>query len=140
MPSRTAAKKTGKQTSIKPSTKASNHRNKICDVCCTDVIEGKDEALQYEGPCQKWLHRYCAGVPKYHYEMLSNNSTLFVCWACSQKLHRKIVVQLQSKINAMEELLTAIKSEMSELRRSHMDNNNMKNASPSWANVVNRSQ
>ena len=34
----------------------------LCCVCCKAVEGGKDEALLCEGQCQKWLHRYCAGV------------------------------------------------------------------------------
>ena len=45
-----------------------------CDVCCTPIVDGRDDALQCEGVCQKWLHRLCAGVSKSHHNALSNSS------------------------------------------------------------------
>ena len=97
------------------STKSTEHETQ-CDVCCSSIVDGADDALQCEGAYQKWFHRYCAGVPKYHHTILSNSSTPFLCWVCSQRLHHAVVSQLQAKISALEETLTTINSEVTELR------------------------
>jgi len=33
-----------------------------CDLCLAAVTEDKEDALQCEGTCQLWFHRYCVGV------------------------------------------------------------------------------
>lgn len=98
--------------------------DETCDVCCLPIVDDKEDALLCEGTCQKWFHRYCAGVSSTCFRMLSNSSTPFVCWLCSQELHRTVVAQLQAEISALRE-------EVLEL------NNGMK-ASPQWSQVVAR--
>ena len=34
----------------------------VCDLCRAAVVDGKEDALQCEGSCGSWYHRYCAGV------------------------------------------------------------------------------
>ena len=48
----------------------------ICDNCCNEVIETEsntEDALFCEGAHQKWVHRSCAGVTRYHFEKLSKS-------------------------------------------------------------------
>lgn len=77
-----------------------------------------------EGSCQKWFHRYCAGVSASCYRALSSSSSPFICWVCSQELHRTVVGQLQAEIAALRE-------EVLELR-----NNSDRNQS--WTKVVSK--
>ena len=72
-------------------------------------MEGKEDALQCEGNCLMWMHRYCAGVSLRHFKHLSSSSEPFVCMLCSQQVHRATVCQLQSEV-------AALKAEVAELR------------------------
>ena len=106
-----------------PSQTVASCKHDDCDVCCSPIIDGKEEALMCEGSCQKWFHRYCAGVSASCYRILSSSSTPFVCWMCSQKLHSTVVGQLQAEISALRE-------EVLELRNS--------TAPSKWTTVVSR--
>ena len=55
---------------------ASGSRAK-CDLCLANIV--KDEALQCEGACQRWFHRYCAGVSQIHFKTLTTSDSPFVC-------------------------------------------------------------
>ena len=74
----------------------------VCDVCCAAIVEGKEDALQCEGNCLMWMHRYCAGVSLRHFKHLSSSSEPFVCMLCSQQVHRATVCQLQSEVAALK--------------------------------------
>ena len=78
----------------------------VCDLCRAAVVDGKEDALQCEGSCGSWYHRYCAGVSLTSFRELSNSSTPFVC---SQKAHETTVVQLQSEVDLL-------RAEVAELR------------------------
>lgn len=81
----------------------------MCDLCCAAVVEGKEEALQCEGECQLWFHRYCAGVSSSYFKELSSSSKPFVCLPCAHKTQQAVVSTLQSE-------LAALRVEMDELR------------------------
>ena len=81
----------------------------MCDLCCAAVVEGKEEALQCEGECQLWFHRYCAGVSSSYFKELSSSSKPFVCLSCAHKTQQAVVSTLQSE-------LAALRVEMDELR------------------------
>ena len=103
-----------------------------CDVCCTPIVDGRDDALQCEGVCQKWLHRLCAGVSKSHHNALSNSSTPFTCWLCSHTLHQATVSQLHSEI-------AALRTEVAKLRAIHeMAHSAAATEAGSWSEVVRR--
>jgi len=39
-----------------------------CTVCDAKIVDGKDKAVFCECFCQQWIHRYCAGVSKVHFQ------------------------------------------------------------------------
>ena len=70
-----------------------------CDLCLKRIIEGKEEALQCEGNCGLWFHRYCAGVSVSHFKKLSNSPEPFIiCYACHQQLQLVVTKQLQDEV------------------------------------------
>lgn len=101
-----------------------HEESEICDVCCSAIIDDKEDALLCEGSCQKWFHRYCAGVSSTCFRLLSNSSTPFVCWLCSQELHRTIVSQLQAEIAALRVEVVELRSDIKKTNR------------PQWSKVV----
>ena len=86
-----------------------------CDVCCSAIVEGKEVALQCEGSCQMWLHRYCAGVSVSHFKLLANSSTPFVCTYCSQQVHQATVCQFQSEVAALKAEVVELRSALDSL-------------------------
>ena len=80
---------------------ASGSRAK-CNLCLANIVEGKDEALQCEGACQQWCHRYCAGVSQSHFKTLTTSDSPFVCLYCSRDLHQAALNQLQDEVRALK--------------------------------------
>ena len=68
-------------------TSASKSNNSVCAVCFNGVVDGKDEALFYEGKCQGWLHRRCAEVSSHHFQCLTGSESPFLCIICTQEQH-----------------------------------------------------
>ena len=135
--SQTRAQKQGGGSSLADEQGLSDEREtsdeqETCDVCCTPIVDGRDDALQCEGDCQKWLHRICAGVTKSHHIALSISSSPFTCWLCSQSLHRATVGQLHSE-------LAALKTEVAELRAALESKSAAVSVeTESWSEVVRR--
>ena len=99
----------------------------ICDGCCTSIEENEHEAIQCEGSCQKWYHRLCAGVSKYHYDKLADSPSPFVCWLCSDSLQKAVIRELQqelvslkhefmAKLDANHSAIAALKEENAALK------------------------
>ena len=86
-----------------------------CDLCCEPIVDEKEDALQCEGSCQLWMHRYCAGVTQSHFKVLASGSNPFVCLHCLQETHLAAVVQLQDEI-------AVLKAEVTELRANSIEN------------------
>ena len=91
-------------------------KNETCVLCCKDILEGKDEALLCEGEvcCNKWMHRYCAGVSTTHYKLLDESPDPFRCYLCMHLKHIAVVEEMKSAINSLTaevaELRTALQS------------------------------
>ena len=83
----------------------------LCCVCCKAVEDGKDEALLCEGQCQKWLHRYCAGVTVNQYEQLSLSDQPFFCFACCQVQHRQLITELRGEVEALRLEVSQLKAQ-----------------------------
>ena len=70
----------------------------VCDLC-HDPLKATEETLHCEGSCGKHLHRYCAGVSKYHYLELKNSSSPFVSRIC--KIDGELRVKRKNKDNPL---------------------------------------
>jgi len=86
---------------------------KVCDLCY-DQLEESHEVLVCEGGCNSSVHRYCAGVTRYHYEKLTAGSEPFVCMFCSLKTHRALVSQLQLEVENLKTELASTKTALQE--------------------------
>ena len=84
--------------------KPSTSQDEICSLCCRAIVEGKDEALFCEGEqsCNRWMHRYCAGVSVEHYytvyESLDQSPLPFNCSLCVQRKQAAQIDELKSTI------------------------------------------
>ena len=72
--------------------------NEVCAICCSEIIEGREEALLCEGKgtCSRWMHRYCAGVTEAHYESFEKSPLPFNCSLCVQKSQVALIEELKS--------------------------------------------
>ena len=95
----------------KPRATATAVPNEECTLCCKAIVEGEEEALLCEGDgsCNKWMHRYCAGVSTSHYEFLVKSPLPFNCSLCVQKKQAAMIEEMKSTI-------AALTAEVSELR------------------------
>ena len=76
----------------------------ICDICCNEVIETEsntEDALFCEGACQKWVHRSCAGVTRFHFEKLSKSDDPWYCPCCTVVSQNKQIDTLKCKIESL---------------------------------------
>ena len=69
-----------------------------CPICCQEIVEATEksavpEALLCEGTCQKWLHRWCAGVHKENYEAE----------------HRQLIVTLVDTVETLKDEIRKLK-------------------------------
>ena len=81
-------------------------------VCCKAVEDGKDEALLCESQCQKWLHRYCAGVTVGQYEELSSSEQPFLCFTCCRTHHQQQITELTGEVEALRFELSQLKAQL----------------------------
>ena len=117
------------KTGSKASAKAGNVSAAICDGCCSAIVEDEDEAIQCEGTCQKWYHRLCAGVSKFHYDELAGSPRAFICWLCSDSLHSAAIQSLQQEIESLKASMAAnIESSRAEIAALKKDNADLRAA------------
>ena len=73
-------------------------------ICGNEVIETEtttEDALFCEGVCQKWIHRRCAGVTRYHFEKLSKSDDPWYCPCCTVVSQNKQIDSLKCKIESL---------------------------------------
>ena len=116
---------------------AAQEQDATCDGCCTAAIDdNQHEAIQCEGNCQKWYHRLCAGVSKYHYDKLADSPNPFICWLCSDSLQKSVIRELQQelvalkqefseKIDANHSAIAALKEENASLKEALGQNSSL---------------
>lgn len=73
-----------------------------CDLCHSEIVEGKEDELQCKGTFRMWFHRYCTGVPRSHFKDLTSSEKPFICLLCLQNAHQAVVCQLQADIAALK--------------------------------------
>ena len=88
-------------------------RKLTCDLCCGSLELGQEQ-LVCEGGCGCKVHHYCAGVTTKHYAELTNSSTPFVCFLCSQKLFKTMINQLQLQVDMLKSELDEAKMALKE--------------------------
>ena len=107
--------------------------DEVCSLCCRAIVDGKDDALLCEGvqSCNRWMHRYCAGVSVEHYESLDQSPLPFNCSLCVQRKQAAITDELKSTI-------AALTAEVAELRSAVSVQQLENNDQSKWSDVVAR--
>ena len=86
-----------------------------CDLCRKRIVEGKEDALQCEGDCGLWFHRYCAGVSVSHFEELCNSPEPFVCYACYQRSQLAVTNQLRDEVAHLKGEINKLSEQLAKL-------------------------
>ena len=86
-----------------------------CDLCCKHIVEGREEAIQCEGACGLWFHRYCAGVSVPHFKELTNSSEPFVCYVCYQRSQLIVTNQLRSEVAHLKDEISKLAGQLAQL-------------------------
>lgn len=76
----------------------------VCDGCL-DIVAEKD-ALKCSS-CNVWLHCYCAGIPRSHFERIASS---FVCAACSLTASRTVATEMKNEISALKVEIQELKA------------------------------
>ena len=93
----------------------------VCPICADTIVdEGEDgcvqDALFCEGDCQCWLHRWCAGVTRERYAVLSSDEEPFLCLSCTVAGQQAAITAQQADIACLRECVNALTSEVRALK------------------------
>ena len=101
----------GAKVAATSSAVATKKRPITCAVCEQKIVDGKDQAIFCEGVCQRWLHRYCAGVSLPYFEAMSSSPEPFYCVGCLQ-------VSYNAEMASLREIISSMRTEITELRET----------------------
>ena len=99
-------------------------------------MDWKDEALLCEGEqsCNRWMHRYCAGVSVEHYQSLDQSPLPFNCSLCVQSKQAAIIDELKSTTAALAAEVAELRAVASAQQQPNSNDNNQRK----WSDVVAR--
>ena len=94
--------------------------SEVCPICAEYIIDATDtherqEALFCDGTCQCWFHRWCAGVSKARYKLISESPEPFLCPTCTFDRQQAVNQDLQTNVQALTEEILQIKASLATL-------------------------
>ncbi len=111
-----------------------------CSLCCKAIVEDRDEALFCEGSCNKWMHRYCAGVSLSHYEALQDSTLPFLCSLCVQTKHSETIEELKATIAALREEVKELHGALERSNPAKLTSETVDEPKSEWTTVVQRTR
>ena len=111
-----------------------------CGLCCKAIVEDCDEALFCEGSCNKWMHRYCAGVSLSHYEALQDSPLPFLCSLCVQTKHSEAIEEMKATIAALREEVKELHVALERSAPAKPTSETSGESKSEWTNVVKRTR
>ena len=101
-----------------PHSQADKRHASKCAVCDAKIVDRKDEAVFCEGLCQQWIHQYCAGVSKVHFERLAASAeTKYECAACFCESQTKRARLLEDAVALLRVELTELHNAIGSLQK-----------------------
>lgn len=109
-------------------------------MCDQKVVDGKDQALFCEGQCQRWLHRYCAGVSLAHFDALSSSSEPFHCLGCFQRSCNAEIKSLRVTVSSLQGEVSRLQGELEGVSKKNCSCNQASRydhsaSSESWSEI-----
>ena len=92
-----------------------------CAICLevikdhSDTSEGED-SIFYEGECQGWLHRKCAGLTDPAFDKIRRSDERFYCYQCFVTLHKLEIKDLRDTVTTLTTSVESLTKELSNLR------------------------
>ena len=119
---KTKRKQPDHHTPPKATEKKSKANQTKCLICEETILEpdektyGHDE-VYYEGDCQGWMHRQCAGLSRFNFDKLGESIMPYLCTYCTLNKQYKEICTLKDTVqtltNRITELEAAYKSSVS---------------------------
>lgn len=80
----TATTSKTKKTGQVSSGSNTNGEPSVCPICENVIVDAGEatvgeDSIYCEGRCKKWIHRYCAGLPKHEFLALKDDETAYLC-------------------------------------------------------------
>lgn len=94
----------------------------------------------------KWIHRYCAGVPTTHYKLLEKSPEPFYCYFCAQSKQMATVEEMKNTITALTAEIVELRAALQSQREACICSDNPlttavdapQSDGPAWTEVVRR--
>ena len=111
----------------------------VCSLCCRAIIERKEDALLCEGEqsCNRWMHRYCAGVSVEHYKALDQSPLPFNCSLCVQNKQATLINDLKNSIAVLTAEVAELRAALAAQQQPTQASLNATDGSK-WTDVVAR--
>ncbi len=81
----------------------------------SDQVEGHDAIFCEGDSCQAWYHRWCAGVSKERYALLSVSDAPFFCPCCVMEHQNRAIVALQDTVKTLATQLSELQVKCNEV-------------------------
>ena len=104
-----------------PRSAAEEEDTHVCPICAEPIVDEDEDgcaqdALFCEGVCQRWLHRWCAGVTSERYVVLSSIEDPFHCPSCTVAGQQAAITAQQADIACLRECVNALTDEVRALK------------------------
>ena len=91
----------------------------------------------------KWMHRYCAGVPTTHYKVLEKSPSPFYCYLCTQQKQAAVIEEMRGTIASLTTEVVELRATLESQKATNFtQTTNLEDGSRtngrSWSEVVRR--
>ena len=92
----------------------------VCPICLEPIVDASDQveghdAIFYEGDgCRAWYHRWCAGITKQRYALLSGSDAPFYCPCCVMEQQNNAIIALQDTVKTLTTQLSELQAKCAE--------------------------
>ena len=113
----------------------------VCPICLEPIVDASDQveghdAIFCEGDgCRAWYHRWCAGITKQRYALLSVSDAPFYCPCCVMEQQNKAIIALQDTVKTLTTQLSELQGKCAEHSPSTAEQPSDTTEQP-WTTVV----
>ena len=92
----------------------------VCPMCLEPIVDAFDQAEGHDAifcegiGCRAWHHRWCAGVTKKRYALLSVSDAPFYCPCCMTEQQNRVIAALQNTVKTLATQLTELQAKCTE--------------------------
>ena len=92
----------------------------VCPMCLEPIVDASDQAEGHDAifcegdGCRAWHHRWCVGVTKKRYALLSVSDAPFYCPCCVIEQQNRVIAALQNTVKTLATQLTELQAKCTE--------------------------